>query len=106
MDINFEQMQQMLGQAKQQFEALRQKLAQLHVEGTAGGGMVTVRMNGEKQLLEVTLDPAVVRDDPDMLPDLIRAAVNDAGRRVEERLQSEAGGLAGLAGLGNLGGLF
>ena len=103
MDMNFEQMQQMLGQAKQQFEALRQKLAQISVEGAAGGGMVTVRMNGEKQVLEVKLDPAVVRDDPEMLPDLIQAAFNDAGRRVEERLQSEAGWLAGI---GNLGGLF
>lgn len=103
MEMNFEQMQQMLGQAKQQFEALRQKLAQIRVEGSAGGGMVTVHMNGEKQILDVALDPSVVRDDPEMLPDLIRAACNDAGRRVEERLQSEAGGLAGL---GSLGGLF
>lgn len=102
MDINFEQMQQMLGQAKQQFQALRQKLAQIQVEGSSGGGMVTVRMNGEKQVLEVVLDSAVVRNDPDMLPDLIRAAVNDAGHRVEERLQSEAGGLPGLGALGNL----
>ncbi|HZT72133.1 MAG TPA: YbaB/EbfC family nucleoid-associated protein [Terriglobales bacterium] len=100
--FNFGQLQEMLGQARQQYDALRQKMAAIVVEGTAGGGMVTVRMNGEKQVLEVRLDAGVARDDPEMLADLVRAAVNDAGRQVDERLRGELGQITGLP----LGGLF
>lgn len=100
--LNLQQIQQMVGQAKQQYEALREKLAAMVVEGAAGGGMVTVRMNGDKQVLEVGIDPEVARNDPEMLADLVRAAVNDAGRRVDERARGELGGLAGLSGLGGL----
>lgn len=100
--FNLGQFQEMLGQARQQYEALRQKMAGIVVESSAGGGMVTVRMNGEKQVLDVRFDPEVARNDPDMLPDLIRAAVNEAGRQVEERLKGELGHLTGLP----LGGLW
>jgi DNA-binding YbaB/EbfC family protein len=57
--------------------------------------MVTVKMNGEKQVLEVKLDPEVVKNDPEMLPDLIRAAVNEAGRQVDEAVKQEMGGMLG-----------
>lgn len=100
--FNLGQLQQMLGQAKQQYEQLRQKMASVAVDGSAGGGMVTVRMNGEKQVLQVVIDPDVTRNDPDMLPDLICAAVNDASRQVDERMKSEFGNLMGLP----LAGLF
>lgn len=95
MNLDFNQLQQFIGQAKRQYEELRQKMAGISVEASAGGGMVTVRMDGNKQVLEVRLDPDVVKNDPDMLPDLIRAAVNEAGRRIDQMLQSELGSMAG-----------
>ncbi|HET9785107.1 MAG TPA: YbaB/EbfC family nucleoid-associated protein [Terriglobales bacterium] len=97
MNMNFDlgQMQSMLGQARQKYDELRQKLAQTTVEATAGAGMVTVKMNGEKQVLEVKLDPEVVKSDPEMLPDLIRAAVNEAGRKVDDAVKQEMGGMLG-----------
>ncbi|MGH9417255.1 MAG: YbaB/EbfC family nucleoid-associated protein [Terriglobales bacterium] len=108
MSLDFNQMQGLLGQAKRKYEELRLKMAQTTVEGTAGAGMVTVRMNGDKQVLEVRLDPAVVKDDPDMLPDLIRAAVNEASRQVDERIKAELGSaFGGLGGMmGGLPGVF
>ncbi|MGN6591374.1 MAG: YbaB/EbfC family nucleoid-associated protein [Terriglobales bacterium] len=95
MNFDLGQMQNMLGQARQKYDELRQKLAQTTVEATAGAGMVTVKMNGEKQVLEVKLDPEVVKNDPEMLPDLIRAAVNEAGRQVDEAVKQEMGGMLG-----------
>lgn len=109
MNFDISQMQQLLGQAKRQYEEMRQRMAQTSVEANAGAGMVWVRMNGEKQLLEVKLDLEVAKNDPDMLPDLIRAAVNDASRRVDELLKAEFGAtFGGLGGglLGNLPGPF
>lgn len=95
MNFDMNQMQSLLGEARKHYEELRQKMARTTVEATAGAGMVTVKMSGDKQLLEVKLDPEVVKNDPDMLPDLIRAAVNDASRRVDELVKSELGGLMG-----------
>ncbi|MGH9466225.1 MAG: YbaB/EbfC family nucleoid-associated protein [Terriglobales bacterium] len=95
MNFDMGQMQSFLGQAKLRYDELRKKMAQMTVEASAGAGMVAVRMSGEKQLLEVKLDPEVVKNDPEMLPDLIRAAVNEAARRVDEMLQQEMGGLMG-----------
>ncbi|HUX67777.1 MAG TPA: YbaB/EbfC family nucleoid-associated protein [Terriglobales bacterium] len=109
MNFDLNQMQSLLGQAKRQYDELRQRMAQATVEATAGAGMVWVKMNGEKQLLELKLDPEVVKNDPDMLPDLIRAAVNEAARRVDEMLKAELGStFGGLGGglLGNLPGPF
>lgn len=95
MNFDLGQMQTLLGQARRQYDELRQKMAATTVEATAGAGMVWVKMNGEKQVLEVRLDPEVVKSDPEMLPDLIRAAVNDAARRVDEAVKNELGGLLG-----------
>ena len=85
-------------QAKQMQERLQQQMADLRVEATAGGGMVTVVVNGAKQLQSITIDPEVVsRDEVEMLQDLIVAAVNDANRKVDEQLgQSMSGMLGGL----------
>jgi len=88
--------QQMMKQAQQMQERLQKQMAEMRVEATAGGGMVSVVVSGTKQLLSVKIDPEVVsKDDVDMLQDLIVAAVNDAHRKVDEDLQKQVGGLMG-----------
>ena len=88
--------QQMMKQAQQMQERLQKQMAEMRVEATAGGGMVTVVVSGTKQLLSVKIDPEVVsKDDVEMLQDLIVAAVNDAQRKVDEELQKQMGGLMG-----------
>ena len=87
---------QMMKQAQQMQDRLQKQMADLRVEATAGGGMVTVAMNGAKQVLSLKIDPeAVSKDDVEMLQDLILAAINDAQRKVEEELQKQMGGLMG-----------
>ena len=77
-------------------ERLKKQMAELRVEATAGGGMVTVAVNGEKQLLSITIDPEVVsKDDVAMLQDLILAAVNDAQRKAEQQIASMMSGMMG-----------
>ena len=84
-------------QAQQMQEQLKKQMVELRVEATAGGGMVTVVVNGSKQLLSLKIDPEVVsKDDVEMLQDLILAAVNDAHRKTDERLAQTLGGLGGL----------
>ena len=91
--------QQMMKQAQQMQERLQKQMAELKVEATAGGGMVTVVVNGHKQLQRLQIDPEVVsRDDVEMLQDLIVAAINDAQRKVDEALATQMKGL--LPGLG------
>src|SRR5688572_21362754 len=93
----------MLGQLKKMQEEMQQKMETLRVQGSAGGGMVTVKANGSKRVLKVTIDPQLVREnDLEMLQDLIQAAVNDALRKVDDDLKQQLGGLAG--GLGGLPG--
>jgi len=92
--VNPQQMQQMMKQAQQMQERLQKQMAELRVEATAGGGMVTVIVNGAKQIQSIKIDPEVVsKDDVEMLQDLIVAAVNDAQRKVDEDLQQRVGGL-------------
>lgn len=88
--------QKMMQQAQQMQERLQKQMAEMRVEATAGGGMVTVVLNGNKQLLSLAIDPEVVsKDDVEMLQDLIVAAINDAQRKVEEALAQQMGGLMG-----------
>jgi nucleoid-associated protein EbfC len=88
--------QQMMKQAQQMQERLQKQMAEMKVEATAGGGMVTVIMSGSKQLLSLKIDPeAVSKDDVEMLQDLILAAVNDAQRKVDDALQQQMGGMMG-----------
>ena len=97
--------QQMMKQAQQMQEQLQRDLAATEVEATAGGGMVTVVMNGSKQIQRITIDPEVVsRDDVEMLQDLIVAAVNDAQRKVDETVAGKVGGMMGGLGLPGLTG--
>ena len=93
-------LQEMMAQAKQQAEELQKKMAQTTVEASAGGGSVTVKMNGQKQLLSVKIEPEVVKSgDVEMIQDLVTAAVNEASRRVDQAMQSSLGGMLGGMGL-------
>ena len=95
---------QIMKQAQQMQERLKKQMAELKVEGNAGGGMVTVVVNGAKQIQSLKIDPEVVsKDDVEMLQDLIVAAVNDAHRKVDEALAGQMKGLMGGMGLPGLG---
>lgn len=86
----------LMKQAQKMQEQMQRAMQELEVEGSAGGGMVTVRMDGNKQLLDVVIDPeAVDPDDVEMLQDLIVAAFNDAARKVDEALQDQLQGFTG-----------
>lgn len=103
-------LQQMLSRLKQVQEDLQRQVNTVAVEASAGGGMVTVKMNGQKQVLEVRIEPEVYAGkDQEMLQDLIRAAVNEASRRVDDELASQmkniAGNIPGMPGL-KIPGLF
>ena len=88
--------QEMMKQAQQMQERLQQEMAELRVEGNAGGGMVTVIVNGAKQMQSLKIDPEVVsKDDVEMLQDLIVAAVNDAQRKADEAMAEKMGGMMG-----------
>ena len=87
---------QIMKQAQQMQERLKKQMAELKVEGNAGGGMVTVVVNGAKQIQSLKIDPEVVsKDDVEMLQDLIVAAINDAHRKVDELLASQMQGMMG-----------
>jgi DNA-binding YbaB/EbfC family protein len=88
--------QQMMKQAQQMQARLQKQMADLRVEASAGGGMVTVVMNGSKQVQQITLDPEVVsKDDIEMLQDLIIAAINDAQRKADDVIAQQMGGMLG-----------
>jgi len=88
--------QQMMKQAQQMQARMQKQMEEMRVEATAGGGMVTVTMNGSKQVLALKIDPeAVSKEDLEMLQDLILAALNDAHRKVDEEMQKQMGGLMG-----------
>jgi DNA-binding YbaB/EbfC family protein len=105
--LNPQDIQKMLGQAQQMQQQMEERLQSTVVEATSGGGAVTVKMNGKKQVLSLKIDPTAVTGlggnaaDVEMLEDLIVAALNEAGRRADETLQS---GLSGMLGGLNLPG--
>ena len=97
--FNPSQLQEMLEQAQKQAQDLQQRMRQTVVEASSGGGTVTVKMNGQKQVLQTRIDPEAVKaGDVEMLQDLVTAAMNAAGQKVDEAMQSTVGGM-----LGNLG---
>ena len=103
-------LQQMLSRFKQLQEDLQRQVNSVTVEASAGGGMVTVKMNGQKQIVAVRIEKDVFANkDQEMLQDLVQAAVNEASRRVDEELANQmknlAGGIPGMAGL-KIPGLF
>ena len=88
--------QKMMQQAQQMQERLQKQMTEMRVEATAGGGMVTVTVNGNKNVLQIKIDPEVVsKDDVEMLQDLIVAAIGDAHRKVDEALASQMQGMMG-----------
>ena len=99
--INPLKISEMLSQANQMQEEVQRKLGQTVVEGTSGGGAVTATMNGKKQLLKIRIDPAAVvglggdKPDVEMLEDLVVAAVNEAGRKADDAIQSSVQGMLG-----------
>ncbi len=103
-------LQQILTQFRQMQEGLQKQVETVQVEASAGGGMVTVKMNGQKQITDIRIDPEVFAGkDQELMQDLVRAAVNEAGRRVDEELTNQmkniAGGIPGMAGM-KIPGLF
>jgi hypothetical protein len=96
-------MQAMMQQAQKMQEKLQAEVAQIRVDGTAGGGMVTIKMDGHKNVLGVKIDPDVAGD-VEMLQDLVLAASNDAAKKVDEESQKKMGGM--LGGMGLPPGLF
>lgn len=108
MDVNA--IQQMLARFRQQWEDVQQQVNSVNVEASAGGGMVTVKMNGQKQILNLKVEPEVFASkDAELLQDLVRAAVNEASRRVDDELANQMKNLTanmpGMAGL-KIPGLF
>lgn len=95
---NMADLQKMMKMAQEMQEKIRRDMAEMAVEGTSGGGMVSLTLNGEKTLLSIKIDPEVVNsEDVGMLEDLITAAFRDASAKVDERLSEKLGGLgAGL----------
>ena len=103
-------LQQMLSQFRQMQESLQKQIDNVHVEASAGGGMVVVQMNGQKMVTSVKIEPEVFAGkDQEMLQDLLRAAFNEAARRVDEELAQQmkniSGNIPNLAGM-KIPGLF
>ena len=91
-------MQSMMKQAQQMQEKMAQEIAQIRVEASAGGGMVTVGMDGQKKVTSVKIDPEVAGD-VEMLQDLMMAAFNEAHKKVEDETQKKMSGMLGGLGL-------
>jgi len=88
--------QELMSQAKQKYDQLQKKMQETIVESSSGGGTVTVKMDGRKQVLNVKIDPEAVKSgDVEMLQDLITAAFNGAAKKVDDSMQSVMGGMLG-----------
>ena len=101
--MDMKQMQEMMTRAQEMQQQMQAKMRETQVEASAGGGAVVVRMNGEKQLLSIVIEKEATAD-VEMLQDLVKAAVNEAARKVDAAVQSQLGGL--LGGMGLPPGLF
>ena len=96
-------LQDLMSKAKAQYDSLQKKMQETVVEASSGGGTVTAKMDGRKQLLNLRIDPEAVKaDDVEMLQDLIVAAINEAARKVDAQMQSTVGGMLGGLGLPGL----
>ncbi len=96
-------MQNMMRQAQQMQQKLQEEIALIRVEASAGGGMITVKMDGQKNVLGVTIDPEVAGD-VEMLQDMVMAAFNEAAKKVDEETRQKMAGM--LGGMGLPPGLF
>ena len=96
-------LQDLMSKAKAQYDTLQKKMQETVVDATSGGGAITVRMDGRKQLLNLRIDPEAVKSgDVEMLQDLITAAINEAARKVDAQMQSTVGGMLGGLGIPGL----
>ena len=96
-------LQDLMSKAKEQYESLQRKMQETIVEASAGGGAITVKMDGRKQLLSLRIDPEALKSgDREMLEDLVLAAVNEAGRKIDAQMQSTVGGMLGGLGIPGL----
>lgn len=96
-------LQELMSKAKQQYDSLQKKMQETVVEASSGGGAVAVKMDGRKQILSLRIDPEAAKaGDVEMLQDLVLAAVNEAGRKVDAQLQSTVGGMLGGLGIPGL----
>lgn len=90
----------LLKEAQKMQEKIQEEIKTLEVEASSGGGMVTVKMSGEKKVLSLKIGPSIIsQDDKEMLEDLVVAAVNEASMRVDEAIESKVGGLTRGLGL-------
>ena len=93
-------LQDLMSKAKAQYESLQKKMQETVVEVSSGGGAITVKMDGRKQVLNLRIDPEVAKSgDVEMLQDLMVAAINEAGRKVDFQMQSTVGGMLGGLGI-------
>lgn len=103
--MDMSKLQEMMGQAQHMQDQMEQKMATTTAEASTGGGLVTARVNGRKELLRLTIAPTALsasEGDVEMLEDLITAAVNEAGRKVDEQMQSASSSMLGGMDLGKL----
>ncbi len=104
--MDFGDMGKMMAAASAMQEQMEQKLTETVVEAQSGSGLVTVRMNGRKELLRLKIAPTAIgssASDLEMLEDLITAAINEAGRRADDAMKASVGGMMGGLGLPGLG---
>ncbi|MEW5805970.1 MAG: YbaB/EbfC family nucleoid-associated protein [Acidobacteriota bacterium] len=108
--VNLSNIQKMMKEAQKMQEKLTQELEEIEEEASVGGGMVTIRMNGHKKVLSITINKEVINpDDPEMLQDLILSAFNETDRKVQEKIHEKLGGLTrglGIPGLPGIPGFF
>ena len=104
MNMDMNKMLQQVQDLQAQMAKAQEELASETVEASAGGGMVTVKATGDLQITEIKISPeAIDPDDPELLADMVLAAVNEALRSAQSLARSKLGGMAGLGDLGGLG---
>lgn len=103
--MNMQKLMKEAQKAQRKMLEAQERIAELSVEGSSGGGLVTVTANGNGDIMQIKIDPSTVDpEDVELLEDLVAAAVNEAQRKAKELQESEMGGAMG--GLGGLGGMF
>ncbi len=96
-------LQELMSKAKAQYESLQKKMQETVVEASSGGGAISVKMDGRKQVLSLRIDPEAAKSgDIEMLQDLVVAAINEAGRKIDSQMQSTVGGMLGGMGIPGL----
>ena len=96
-------LQELMSKARQQYDTLQKKMQETVVEASSGGGAITAKMDGRKQLLSLKIDPEALKSgDVEMLQDLILAAINEAARKIDGQMQSTVGGMLGGMGIPGL----